>query len=128
MILNPEKCHYMFLGKNSTSDLQRFCGEDLESSKLETVLMIQIDNKLNFENDIKSLCSKASQKLMALERISNLSDTQKKNVLFNSILKSQFNFCLFVWMFYSRRSNSLVNNVHERTLKNAYDDHNSSYS
>ena len=128
MISNPEKCHYMFLEKNSTSDLQRFCGEDLESSKLETVLRIHIDNKLNFENDIKSLCSKASRKLGALERISNPSDTPKKNFLFNSILKSQFSFCLFVWMFYSRRSNSLVNNVHERALKNAYDDHNSSYS
>ena len=45
MILNPEKCHYMWLGKDSVSDLLRLCGEDLEASKLETVLGIQIDNK-----------------------------------------------------------------------------------
>ena len=31
-------------------------------------------------------------------------------------------------MFCSRRSNSLVNNVHERALRIIYDDHNSSYS
>ena len=31
-------------------------------------------------------------------------------------------------MFCSRRLNSLVNNVHERALRIAYDDHNSSYS
>ena len=29
MILNPEKCHYMRLGKDYGSDLLRFCGEVL---------------------------------------------------------------------------------------------------
>ena len=57
-ILNLEKCHYMSLGKDSVSDSQRFCGEVLEGSELETVLGIQIDNKLNFENRIKSLLAK----------------------------------------------------------------------
>ena len=55
MILNTEKCHYMCLGKDSLSDLLRFCKEDLEVSELETVLGIQIDSKLNFENHIKFL-------------------------------------------------------------------------
>ena len=48
----------MSLGKDSVSDSQRFCGEVLEGSELETVLGIQIDNKLNFENRIKSLLAK----------------------------------------------------------------------
>ena len=38
MILNPEKC--MCLGKDYVRDLLRFCGEVLETSKLETVLGI----------------------------------------------------------------------------------------
>ena len=29
MILNPEKCHYVSLGKDSEGDLLRFCGEVL---------------------------------------------------------------------------------------------------
>ena len=62
MILNPEKCQYMCLGKDSVSDLLRFCGEDLEASQLETVLGIQIDNKLDFENHIKSFRGKALPK------------------------------------------------------------------
>ena len=128
MILNPVKCHYMILGKDSEGDLLRFCGEVLEASQIETVLGIQIDNKLNFENQIKSLCSKASQKLGALQRFSNLVDVQKKNLLFNSIINSQFSYCPLVRMFYSRTSNSLVNNVHERALRSVSDDHNSSYS
>ena len=40
MILNPEKCHYMCLGKDSVSDLLRFCGESLEATELQTGLVI----------------------------------------------------------------------------------------
>ena len=53
---------------------------------------------------------------------------QKKNLLFNSIIKSPFSYCPLVWMFCSRRSNSLVNNVLEKALRIVHDDHNSSYS
>ena len=128
MILNPEKCHYMSLEKDSKGDLLRFCEEAPEASQIETVLRIQIDNKLNFENHITTLCSKASQKLGALQRFSNLLDVRKKNILFNTIIKSQFCYCPLVWMVCSRRSNSLVNNVHERALRVVSDDPNSSYS
>ena len=89
---------------------------------------MQTNNKLNFENHIKSLRNKVSQKLGALQRFSNLLDAQKKNLLFNSIIKSQFSYCPLVWMFYSRKSNSLVNNNHERALRIVFDDHSSSYS
>ena len=126
MILNTEKCHYVCLGKYSVSDSLTLCGEGLEANKLETVLGIRIDNKLNFENHIKFLCSKASQKLGALQRISNLLDTQKKSLLLNSIIKSQFSYCPLAWMFCSRRSNSLVNNVHERAFRVFYGNRNSS--
>ena len=90
--------------------------------------MIQIDNKLSFENYIKSLCSKASQQLGALQRISNLLDAEKKNLLFSSIKKSQVSYYQRVWMFCWRRSNFVVNNVHKRALRIVYGDHNSSYS
>ena len=103
----------MCLGKDSVSDLLRFCGEVLEASKFETVLGVQIDNKLNFENHIKSLCSIASQKSGVLQRFSNLLDVPKKNVLIDSIIKSQFSYFPLVWMFCSRRLKSLGSNVHE---------------
>ena len=117
----------MSLGKGFEGDLLSFCGQILEASQTENVLGIQIDNNLKFENHIKSLCSKASQKLQALQRFSNLLDTQKKNLLFSSIIKSHFSYCQLVWMFCSRRSNYPVNNVHERAFRIVSDDHNSFY-
>ena len=113
MILNLEKRHYMCLRKDSLRDLLRFCGQDLEGSELETILRKQIDKKLNFEKHIKSLCTKAPQKLGVLQRISNLLDVEKKNLLFNSIIKSQFSYCPLAWMFCSRRTDSLMNSVRE---------------
>ena len=87
---------------------------------------MQIDKKLDFENHIKLLYSKPSQKLGALQRIWNLLDTQKKNLLFSSIITYQYSYYSLVWMLSSRISNSLLANVHERALKTVYDDHNSS--
>ena len=58
---NPEKLSASVLEKkDSISNLLRLYGEVLEASELETLFGIQIGNKLNFENHIKSLCSKAS--------------------------------------------------------------------
>ena len=42
---------------------------------------------------------------------------------FNIITKSQFSYCSLVWMFYLKKSNSIVNYVHERVLRVVYDDH-----
>ena len=42
--------------------------------------------------------------------------------LFKTFVKSQFKYFPIVWMFHSRRTNSKINKLHERTLRIAYDD------
>ena len=96
MILNPNKCHYMCIGKNTESDIFKF-----ENSKEEVILGITIGNKLTFDSHIKSIYGKAGQKLSALSRISPYLETDEKELLFKSMLKSQFSYCPFVWMFCS---------------------------
>ena len=117
MILNPGKCHYMCLGKDVVNDIVKFCDVELKSSGLETVLGIEIDQKLTFNCHVKTLCSKAAKKLSAIQRIANIIDKEKRNLLFNAIIKSQFSYCPLVWIFCSRRSNDLINNIHERALR-----------
>ena len=46
MILNPDKCHYMCLGKDAVNDILKLCDVELKSSELETVLGIEIDHQL----------------------------------------------------------------------------------
>ena len=128
MILKPDKCHYMCLGKDAVNDLLRFCDEKLKSSELETVLGIEMDQKLTFNCHVKTLCSKVAKKLSALQRIANIFDEEKRNLLFNAIIKSQFSYRPLVWMFCSRGSNNLINNIHERALRATFDDHASNFT
>ena len=45
----------MCLGKDAVSDLFRFCEKKLKTIQLKTILGIEIDNKINFENHFKTL-------------------------------------------------------------------------
>ena len=87
MILNPNKCHYMYIGKNTESDIFKFENVCLENSKEEVILEMTIDNKLTFDSHIKSICQKVGQKLSALSRISPYLETNKKESLFKSLVK-----------------------------------------
>ena len=73
----------------------------MENNKEEVTLGISIDNKLTFDSHIKGICQKADQKLSALSRISPYHTKNKKELLFKSMVKSQFSFCSLVWMFCS---------------------------
>ena len=122
MILNPGKCCFMCIGKNvSDSELLKL-NLNLKNCKEFEVLGITIDRNLNFKGHIKNICRKAGQKLSALLRISSHINTDKKSLLYKSMIKSQFAYCPLVWMFCFRQSNNLINKVHERALKLIYQD------
>ena len=71
MIINPDKCKYMCMGKNSYDNDNLSLSEfNLKNSDHEIILGITIDRKLTFNKHIKNLCKKAGQKLSALLRIS----------------------------------------------------------
>ena len=59
------------------------------------------------------MCRKAGQKLSAVSRISPYLETDKKELLSKSMVKSQFNYCPLVWIFFSRNSNNLINKIQE---------------
>ena len=123
MILNPGKCYFMCIGKNvGDSELLNLNDLNLENCKEVEILGIAIDRNLNFKGHIKNICRKAGQKLSALLRISSHINTDKKALLYKSMIKSQFACCPLVWMFCFRQSSNLINKVHERALKLIYQD------
>ena len=129
MVLNPDKCHYMCLGSNvdGTEELNSLSYK-LNNSKEEKMLGIVIDRNLKFENHIDSICRKASQKLSALNRISPYLDINKRKIIYNSMIKSQFSYCPLVWMFCSRKSNKKINQIHERALRLSFNDNHSDFN
>ena len=59
MVLNAGKCHFMCLGNNAENETFLFHNTLMErNSKVQTILGVIIDNKLNFKSPISELCKK----------------------------------------------------------------------
>ena len=76
---------------------------------------------------IKNICKKAGNKLNALARIAKYIDLSKRKLLMKSFVISQFNYCPIIWMYCQRESNNLINKIHERALRIAYGDYESTF-
>ena len=91
----------------------------IDESEYEKLLGINFDKKLSFRKHVEDLCKKASQKLHALAPLSAYIDPIKLEILMNSFINSQFNYCPLVWMFHDRMLNSKLNVIRERALRQA---------
>ena len=71
LILNPEKCHFMSIGKG-THDEDVFYSDNLtlRNTNEAEILGATIDIKFTFLQHIKNMCRKAGQKLSVLLRLS----------------------------------------------------------
>ena len=98
------------------------------SSKCGKLLGIHIDNKLTFEPHVRSLCKKASQKLNAFARIAYSLKFEQRKLLLNAFITSQFSYAPVVWTFHNSKLNNYINRIHERALRIAYQDHNSTFN
>ena len=52
---------------------------------------------------------------------------KKKRILLKAFVEPQFGYCPLTWMFYSRKANSKINHIHERSLRIVYKDNISSF-
>ena len=50
-----------------------------------------------------------------------------KRIIFKSFVESQFKYCPLIWNFCSRKSNSKINRLHERSLRIVHNDYSSSF-
>ena len=81
----------------------------MKNSKLENLLGIKLDSKLNFNSHIHDICQKVGQKLNVISRIRPYMDFAKKCLLVNAFFYSQFNYYQLVWMCYNRTNNNKIN-------------------
>ena len=131
MVLNEDKCQFMILEsqksiRNEEAQVN-VCGKSVIETNKGKLLGITIDNHLSMKDHIKNICKQASNKLNALARIANYLDENKRKVLMNSFVISQFNYCPIIWMYCQRQSNNMINKIHERALRIAYTDYTSSF-
>ena len=111
----------MVIGSRDLSH-QMLNNSKITSSNEEKLLGIFVDSKLNFESHIGSICRTASQKNV-LARLKNYLTSDQRNLLLNTVIKSQFTYCALIWVLTSHYLNNALNNIHERALLLIYNDH-----
>ena len=123
---NPDKFH-MLLSNTDVNIKMKIDNYEIQNSKHKKLLGITIDNKMKFEEHVSNLCTKASQKLHALARVSAFMNFKQRRIIMKSFINSQFGYCPLVWMFHSRNLNNRINKIHERALRLVYNDNISSF-
>ena len=127
MILNPQKCDFMYLGKSKFDQEITYNNTKLDSTSSKDLLGVTIDQNLDFNAHINNICKKAGRKLNALSRLSMQLTDRQKLLLFNSFIQGQFNYCPLIWMFCTRTANRKINKLHERSLRLCYNNYNSTF-
>ena len=129
MQANPEKFQYMLLSKQDVAAASIKLSDDIEiESELSVKLLgIMIDSKLNFSEHISAICKKAGRQLNAMARISNFLDLDSRKMIFNSFIRSHFNYCPLVWHFCGKQNSDKLEKIQERALRIMYKNYESSY-
>ena len=70
----------MCRGKNTENETFIFKDTTMENSKEEKIQGVIIDNRLTFNSQMRELCKKVSQKILALSKTSNQLNDSEKNL------------------------------------------------
>ena len=130
MIVNPVKFQAIVVKRNNKmkdSYSLNINQEVINSENSVKLLGIEIDNKLSFENHISYLVKKASNQLNAISRIQKFMGFKEKEILLNSFVHSNFNYCSLVWHFCSAKSVKKIEKIQERALRILYNEISSDY-
>ena len=129
MKANSTKFQFMVLSPNPTDDIEFELDENtiLRPQKSVKALGVIINNRLTFSDQISACCLKAARQLNALVRISKYLDPKDKNVIFNSFIRSNFEYCPLVWHFCGKTNNNKLEKIQERSLRILHDTYELSY-
>ena len=128
MKINEDKSHFLFPGSDPELMWVKVGQEKIYESNQEKLLGLMIDKKLSFTPYLENLCRKVNTKITALRRLVRILPFEKRRILMNVFIESQFSYCPLIWMFCSREMNTKINTIHERALRLVYHDYDLSFS
>ena len=130
MIVNPKKFQAIIINRQNRSN-HKYCltinNVEIKSKESVTLLGIEIDNKLNFEKHVSTICKKANNQLNAISRRGTVLGQKEKEILINSFAYSNFNYGPLIWHFTTRKGIKKVEKVQERSLKSILNDYDKTY-
>ena len=128
MKANPDKFQAICIGKKTYENIETFrIGEtDIKRENNVSLLGINIDFMLKFDDHVTEICIKASKQLAVLKRLGRFLTKQGKLVIYNSFIASNFSYCPLAWHFCSIASTNKLEKVQERALRFINNDYSSS--
>ena len=121
---NAEKCH-LIMSSNEPVDFL-WGSSIIVKSDFEEILGVKTDYKINFDEYVKNLCSKANNKLKALVRASPYMIVEKKKKNADEFIFSTHS-STTARLSHSLRNNDIIRNVHKRFVRLICNNKNSSY-
>ena len=121
MIVNPKKFQAIIINRQNRSNYNcclTINNADIKSKESVTLIGIEIDNKLNFEKHVSTICKKANNQLNAIRRIGADLGQKEKEILMNSFVYSNFT---------TRKGINNIEKVQERSLKFILNDYDKTY-
>ena len=103
-------------------------GTDIVSiEKSVKLLGIHLGNRLNFNLHVHTTCKSASNQLNVLVRLKKFLRFERKKVLVNSFILSNFDYYPLVWFISSAKSLKKAENLQKHALRFFQNDYRSSY-
>ena len=99
IIVNPHKFETILLNKCKSShfgEITNIGNEKIETLSAVKLLGIEIDDKLNFNNHINTICRSAANQLNALIRLRDFLKIEERKALIQSFALSNFTYCPLV--------------------------------
>ena len=99
-------------GSRNNTDVQVSLGDvDIAFVQKIDVLGVCIYGKLNLNEHVRRICSKASAQISALQRLTGLVDYPSGKAIYTSFIASNFNYCPLVWLFTSRDNINKIDKI-----------------
>ena len=125
MKANPDKFQAICMGKKANDTIKSFniANTEIVCENNVTLLGVNIDYLLKFDDHVSDVCKKASRQLAVLKRIGKVLTKQGRMIIYNSFILSNFNYCPIVWHFCSKRSSDKMEKLQERGLRFVTEDY-----
>ena len=119
MKANPSKFQAICMGKNAHYGITSFNigSTEIKCDNNVTLLGINIDFMLRFDDHVAEICKKASKQLAVLKRLGRFLTKQGKMTIYNSFIVSNFNYCPLAWHFCRASSTNKIEKNQERALR-----------
>ena len=129
MTANPSKFQSLLVDNNDNhvKTFQISNDYEINVSNEVTLLGIQIEEQLKFDQHIDKICKESVLQLNAIKKLARVMGSKERQVIVNSFILCHFNHCPLIWLFCSNTSQKKLEEVNERALRLALSDYTSSY-